>query len=284
MTNNPKITSDSFFSNPQRPRSLQIPDSNRLLSHKRVDILGVQISAVNMEQAVETIHEWIAQRESHYVCVTSFHGPIECHKNPELLSIFNGSGMATPDGMSIVWLLKLNGMKHVSRVYGPDLMLEVCRQSVQFGWRHFFYGGLPGIPEKLTECLSAKYPGINIAGSYSPPFRPLTSAEDREVVELINSLQPDIVWVGISTPKQERWMAEHLGRISAPVMIGVGAAFDFLSGSKKQAPRWMQRSGLEWLFRLASEPRRLFSRYAQFPYYILLALAQRLGLKDYPIR
>lgn len=260
----------------------QIQSKIEKVRHERVNILGVMVSAVNMDQAVKTISGWISRKENHYVCVTSLHGPIECTKHPELRPIFNGSGMATPDGMSIVWLLKLRGNRHVTRVYGPDLMIEICHKSVQAGWRHFFYGGAPGVPEKLTASLCERFPGLNVVGGYSPPFRPLTPEEDSELVERINSLKPDIVWVGISTPKQERWMADHLGRISAPVMIGVGAAFDFHSGTKKQAPRWMQRSGLEWLFRLLSEPGRLFSRYVQFPYYLLLALAQIVGLKNFP--
>lgn len=236
-----------------------------------------------MAQALETIESWVAQRHPNYICVTPAHGVMDCQRDPSLRRIFNSSGLTTPDGMAIVWLLKLHGYAHVSRVYGPDLMLAVCEQSVQRGYRHFLYGGAPGVAEALAAKLQARLPGLQIAGVYSPPFRPLTPDEDRAVVQQINAAQTDIVWVGISTPKQERWMSEHLGQLTAPVMVGVGAAFDFLSGRKKQAPRWMQRSGLEWLFRLATEPRRLWRRYLQYPRFVVLVLAQLAGFKQYPL-
>jgi N-acetylglucosaminyldiphosphoundecaprenol N-acetyl-beta-D-mannosaminyltransferase len=173
------------------------------------------------------------------------------------------------------------GFRHVERVYGPDLMLAVCEHSAKRGYRHFFYGGAPGVTEKLAVQLRSRFPGLQVAGTYSPPFRPLTPEEDREVVERINSSQPDIVWVGIGAPKQERWMAEHVGRLCAPVLIGVGAAFDFHGGLKKQAPRWMQKSGLEWSFRLMSEPRRLWRRYlVNNPFFLWLIFLQALGRKS----
>lgn len=249
----------------------------------RLNILGVNISAINMHQAIASVDAWISQEKKNYICVTPAHGIMECQRQPELRQLFNASGLTTPDGMSIVWLLRLHGHKHVNRVYGPDLMLAICEHSLHRGYRHYLYGGAPGIPEKLSESLQSKYPGLQIVGTYSPPFHPLTPEEDQIITEQINAAQPDIVWVGISTPKQERWMAEHLGNISAPVLIGVGAAFDFLSGNKKQAPRWIQHSGLEWLFRLASEPRRLWKRYAMYPVFLLLVLAQMLKINDFPI-
>lgn len=248
----------------------------------RINILGVNISSINLPQSVDIISGWIASRDLNYVCVTPAHSIMECIHQPDLYPIFNGSGLTTPDGMSIVWILKLKGQSQVSRVYGPDLMQAVCQKSMDTGWRHFFYGGEQGVPEKLALKLTAAYPGLQIAGCYSPPFHPLSSQEDQEITDFINVSQPDIVWVGISTPKQERWMAEHKGRVTAPVMIGVGAAFDFLSGKKKQAPRWIQYNGLEWLFRLATEPRRLWKRYAQYPYFALLVLLQFLGIKHFP--
>jgi N-acetylglucosaminyldiphosphoundecaprenol N-acetyl-beta-D-mannosaminyltransferase len=162
-------------------------------------------------------------------------------------------------------------------------MRAVCQHSVGKGWRHYLYGGDVGVAEKLSGSLQKDYPCIQVVGTYTPPFRPLTEEEDQAVVEQINLVRPDIVWIGISSPKQERWMAEHRGLVTAPVMIGVGAAFDFLSGNKRQAPRWMQRSGLEWLFRLSTEPRRLWRRYIQYPYFGLLVLAQSLGIKRFPV-
>ena len=250
---------------------------------QRVDVLGVGISAVNMVQALGTIDEWIRRRERHYVTVTPAHAVMDAYQDPDLRCIFNRSGMTTPDGMAIVWLLKLRGYRDVSRVYGPDLMLETCRAGREHGYRHFLYGGAEGVASTLADKMLARFPSLKIVGTHTPPFRDLTEDEDRAVVEAINTASPDIVWVGLSTPKQERWMAVHLGRIEAPVMIGVGAAFDFLSGRKRQAPRWMQRAGLEWLFRLASEPRRLWPRYRRYPLFVLLAIAQLLGLKHYPL-
>jgi N-acetylglucosaminyldiphosphoundecaprenol N-acetyl-beta-D-mannosaminyltransferase len=161
-------------------------------------------------------------------------------------------------------------------------MLAACAQAVARGWHHFFYGGAPGVAEKLVTRLCARFPGLSVVGSYSPPFRPLTTAEDCSVVEQINTARPDIVWVGISTPKQEYWMAEHVGKITAPVLIGVGAAFDFHAGLKKQAPRWMQRSGLEWCFRLLTEPRRLWRRYlVNNPSFVWLILRQAFSRTSY---
>jgi N-acetylglucosaminyldiphosphoundecaprenol N-acetyl-beta-D-mannosaminyltransferase len=248
----------------------------------RKNILGVQISATNMAAAVEYVQESIDNVSQQYICVTPAHGVMECQTNPELRRIFNSSGLTTPDGMAIVWILELLGHKQVSRVYGPDLLLAVCEKSLETGWRHFFYGGAPGIPEKLAERLCERFPGLQVAGVYSPPYRPLTAEEDQDVIRMINESRADIVWIGISTPKQEMWMSEHLGKLDAPVLIGIGAAFDFHSGAKKQAPKWIQRSGLEWLFRLATEPRRLWRRYIQYPYFGLLVLGQLLGLKKYP--
>jgi N-acetylglucosaminyldiphosphoundecaprenol N-acetyl-beta-D-mannosaminyltransferase len=222
----------------------------------------VGISAIDMTQALATIEGWIARGERHYVCVTGVHGVMESRRDPELRRIHHDAGLVTPDGMPLVWLARRAGFHHVDRVYGPDLLLACCEISVRRGYRHFFYGGGPGVPELLAERLSRGFPGLCVVGTYSPPFRPLLPEEDEDVVQRLNASAADIVWVGLSTPKQERWMHEHRERLGAPVLIGVGAAFDFHAGLKRQAPRWMQRSGLEWLFRLAHEPRRLWRRYS----------------------
>jgi len=250
---------------------------------RRENILGVNVSTINMEQALAEIKSWIAKQESQYVCVTPAHGIMECQNDLRLRQIFNQSGLTTPDGMAVVWLLKLRGHGHVDRVYGPDLMEAICQfsESSEGGWRHFFYGSTPEVLANLKDKLVARYPGLVVVGTHSPPFRPLTSQEDQAIIEEINAANPDIIWVGIGTPKQEQWMADHLGRLSAPVMVGVGAAFDFLSGEKPPAPRWIQRSGFEWIFRLLSEPRRLWRRYAEYPKFVVLVIAQMLGLKNY---
>jgi N-acetylglucosaminyldiphosphoundecaprenol N-acetyl-beta-D-mannosaminyltransferase len=247
----------------------------------RYNILGVLVSAINMRIAVDAVRGWIERGEKNYVCVSPAHSIMDAYQDGSFRVILNRSGLTTPDGMAIVWLLKIAGYRDVSRVYGPDLMQAVSEESLKHGWTHFLYGGAPGVAERLSEALKTQFPGLKISGTYCPPFRPLTSEEDQEIVATINSASPDIVWVGIGSPKQERWMVEHLGRVKAPVLIGVGAAFDYLSGAKKQAPRWIQGSGLEWLFRFASEPRRLWKRYIEYPYFVLLVIAQLTGLKKF---
>lgn len=241
----------------------------------RVDVLGVGVSAVDMAQAVAEIRRWVEEGERHYVCVTGVHGVMESQRDPELRRIHNASGLTTPDGMPMVWAGRRAGAGHMARVYGPDLMLELCALSVKRGWSSFFYGGAPGVPERLAERLAARFPGLRVAGCLSPPFQPLSPPEDEEVVRRIDASGADLVWVGLSTPKQERWMAAHVGRLRAPVLLGVGAAFDIHAGLLPQAPRWMQRSGLEWLYRLAREPRRLWRRYLGNNPRFLLAIVRR---------
>ncbi len=250
----------------------------------RVNILGVGISAITMTQGLDKIEEWTALRQCHYVCITGVHGVMESQRDGILRQIHNTAGLVTPDGMPLVWLSRFKGFRHVQRVYGPDLMLAFCERSAAKGYRHYLYGGAEGVTEQLAVSLQRRFPGLQIVGTYSPPFRPLSKEEDDQVVHRINAANPDIVWVGLSTPKQELWMASHVGRLTAPVLIGVGAAFDFHAGRKKQAPRWMQKNGLEWLFRLVTEPRRLWKRYlVNNPLFVALVVAQALGLKRYRI-
>jgi N-acetylglucosaminyldiphosphoundecaprenol N-acetyl-beta-D-mannosaminyltransferase len=227
----------------------------------RFEVLGVPVSAITMADALDTMDTWIRARTPRYVCVTGVHGVMESQRDEEIRRIHRRAGLVTPDGMPLVWLAHLGGHAHVERVYGPDVMLASCERSIQTGARHFFFGGAPGIADRVAARLSARFPGLSVAGTCCPPFRPVTPEEDEQLIEAINAANPDIVWVGLSTPKQERWMADHVGRLRAPVLVGVGAAFDFHAGVKPQAPRWMQRYGLEWSFRLATEPRRLWKRY-----------------------
>lgn len=241
----------------------------------RVDVLGVQVSAINLGQALDVLDHWITTGSANYVCVTGVHGVMESRRDERLRDIHNAAGLVTPDGMPLVWWTRARGWSHVGRVYGPDLLLACCERSITTGYRHFFYGGGECVADLLARRLSRRFPGLIVAGTYTPPFRPLTPDEDEQVVARINETAPDIVWVGLSTPKQEYWMAEHVNRLAAPVLIGVGAAFDFHSGLKRQAPRWMQQSGVEWLFRLASEPRRLWKRYLHNnPAFVWLALEE----------
>jgi N-acetylglucosaminyldiphosphoundecaprenol N-acetyl-beta-D-mannosaminyltransferase len=245
---------------------------------ERINILGVGVSAVNLSLALASIDEWISRGEPNYLCVTGVHGIMESYRKESVREIHNAAGLVVPDGMPLVWLSRLKGFHHVRRVYGPDLMLAVCKQSIDREYRHFLYGGASGVCEKLAERLKRQFPGLDIVGSYSPPFRVLDREEDQRIVDEINGARPDIVWVGISTPKQEAWMAEHIGRLHASVLIGVGAAFDFHAGLKRQAPKWMMRVGLEWMFRLMQEPRRLGPRYlANNPLFIGLVIRQLIG-------
>jgi N-acetylglucosaminyldiphosphoundecaprenol N-acetyl-beta-D-mannosaminyltransferase len=251
----------------------------------RTNVLGVGVSAINLSLAMQVIEQWIETQTPNYICVTGVHGIMESQNDPALRQIHNNAGLVTPDGMPLVWLSKLMGQSHVDRVYGPDLMLAFCQLSVQKGYRHFLYGSSEAVLTQLSKRLCQRIPGIQIVGAYSPPFRPLTEAEDQSVVAQINESAADVVWVGLSTPKQEQWMASHLGHLSAPVLVGVGAAFDFHAGTKPQAPYWMQRSGLEWVFRLSTEPRRLWKRYLfNNPRFILSVCLQISGLRNYSIQ
>ena len=250
----------------------------------KINILGVRISAINMDRALQQMERWINAEGHHYICVCPNHTIMESQKDKKLHHIVNSSGLATPDGMSVVWACKFFGHPNIERVYGPDLMLALCQLSAQTGYSHYFYGGASGVPELLAERLTARFPGLKVAGSFSPPFRPLTSKEDTEIAARINAAAPDVVWVGLGTPKQDLWMAAHRSRLDASVLIGVGAAFDFHTGRQKQAPRWMQRNGLEWLFRLVQEPRRLWCRYLVYnPLFVALVFAQAVGLRKYEL-
>ncbi len=250
----------------------------------RVNVLGVGVSPVNLPIAIAAIGGWIERRERQYICVTGVHGVMESQRDDSLRRIHNMAGLVVPDGMPLVWLSRLAGKRDVRRVYGPDLMLACCERSDASSHRHFFYGGGEGVPERLAERLRARFPTLRVVGTYSPPFRPLSEQEANEVVRLINHANPDIVWVGLSTPKQERWMSSHRSLLQAPVLIGVGAAFDFHAGLKQQAPRWMQKCGLEWLFRLATEPRRLWRRYLiNNPLFVWRVLLQAAGIRKFDL-
>ncbi len=252
----------------------QVPEKQRVVT--------VGISKTSYGEVVQLCEEWAAERRQHplararYICVTSVHGVIMAQDDPEVARVINQADIATPDGMPVVWAIRSFGHSEQQRVYGPTLMLEICKNSERTGDRIFLYGGradtLPVLQEKLLE----KFPGLAIAGSYSPPFRALTAQEDASVIQHIRDSQADIVFVGISTPKQEKWMYEHRDSFPGVTLIGVGAAFDFHAGRTRQAPSWMQRNGLEWLFRLLSEPARLWRRYLLItPRFIPLWARQR---------
>lgn len=227
----------------------------------RVDVLGVGISAVNTDMAIDEIRRWIADDEQHYVCVTGVHGVMESQRDPDLLRIHNESGLTVPDGMPMVWAAHYAGAAHVERVCGPEAMLAILQRAAAEGWTSFFYGGKEGVAELMRDRLQQRFPNLKVVGTYSPPFRPLTPDEDDAVCRMIGDAGVDLLWVGLSTPKQEAWMAAHQHRIRAHAVLGVGAAFDLHAGLTKRAPTWMQRSGLEWFYRLVTEPGRLWKRY-----------------------
>ncbi|HET7537750.1 MAG TPA: WecB/TagA/CpsF family glycosyltransferase [Candidatus Didemnitutus sp.] len=250
----------------------------------RYNVLGVGVSALTLDQARDLVLAVRGNLRRGYVCLCTVHGVGEARRDPALRAILNGSFLTTPDGMPLVWLGHWHGHKQVTRVYGPDLMLAVCDAGRIAGLRHYFYGGQEGVAETLREKLAARFPGLAIVGSLTPPFRPLAPEEFEALRADIAATRPDIVWVGLSTPKQERFMAENWAKLDAGLLIGVGAAFDFHSGRVPQAPRWMQRGGLEWLYRLATEPGRLWRRYLVYnPLFILRTIAQLTGIKKYPL-
>jgi N-acetylglucosaminyldiphosphoundecaprenol N-acetyl-beta-D-mannosaminyltransferase len=245
-------------------------------------IFGIPVSAINLGQAVDRISRWIDRGSREYVCVTDAHCIIQAHSNPKIGAIYHSAGMVTPDGMPLVWMCRWAGHKNTSRVYGPDLMQAVLADPHLRQKRHYFYGGAEGVARKLVANLSQTYPGLTVAGLHCPPFSQYSDAQMARVIADINATAPDIIWVGLGAPKQEIWMANNRAALDASVMVGVGAAFDFLSGAKPQAPLWMQANGLEWLFRMASEPRRLIPRYAStIPPFIYLAILQITGLRRY---
>lgn len=249
------------------------------------DVLGVRISAVSLASATKTVMAWISNREKRYVAVTGVHGVIEAQDDPQLKRVLNDAGLNVPDGMPMVWLSRLAGHAHVTRVFGPDFMLSVSDALASRGGTAFYYGGAPDVAEELADTLVKSCPGLRTAGVYCPPFRELAPHEEDEIAGRINHARPDIVWVGLSTPKQERWMAGFRPLLEAPVLIGVGAAFDYNTGRIKRAPAWMQKSALEWLFRLLQDPKRLWKRYARNnPLFVYYLLCQKLGLRDFQER
>jgi N-acetylglucosaminyldiphosphoundecaprenol N-acetyl-beta-D-mannosaminyltransferase len=251
-----------------------------------ISILGVPVSVVHPQSAIGWISGWIGRKESRYVCVADVHSVVQGYKNPMHRASMRGADMIVPDGMPLVWTGRLRGESVMARVSGPDLLPAVCAHSAkEAGWRHYFFGGAEGVPERLAERLSERFPGLRVVGTCSPPFRALSAEEDAELVRQINEARPDIVWVGLGCPKQERWMAAHVDRIEGAVLIGVGAAFDFHVGHVKRAPLWMQRNGLEWVHRLASEPRRLWRRYLVLaPEFLIRASAEILVFRFFKSR
>lgn len=244
--------------------------------------LGVSINMVDLESATDVVMSLIADRRRAIVAVTGVHGVMEAQDDRAFKAALNHADLNVPDGMPLVWLGKMAGFSDVGRVFGPDLMLAVTERMSRLGQSAFYYGGQPGVAEELAAEMARRFPGIRTAGTYCPPFRDLSGAEEDSVVAAINGSGADIVWVGLSTPKQERWMTRFRPRLIQPVLIGVGAAFDYNTGRILRAPRWMQRCALEWLYRVYQDPRRLWRRYARNnPRFLFYLLRERLRLKRF---
>ena len=248
----------------------------------RVSLLGVHVSAFDLATAAAEMQAAVLAGERLYACTCPVYTLMQGHERPEVRAALNGARWVTPDGMPVVWALRRLGAQQVGRVYGPDLLLALSAWAAQAGAPQFYLGGGPGVAEALAANLQRRFPGLVVAGTAAPPYRPLTTTEDDALVAQINQSSAAVVWVGLGSPKQDVWMARFRPRLTAPVLVGVGAAFDFFTGRQRQAPRWMQRSGLEWLFRLASQPGRLWRRYLIYnPKFLWHLGLQLAGLRRY---
>lgn len=252
--------------------------------HTRANVLGIGVHAVDLDAAVTTIAHAIETRTRGYVCATGVHGVMEAQRDLSLRRIFSQALLVVPDGMPTVWMGRLQGLRNMRRIFGPDLMLAVLDSPKLRGCSHFLYGGNSGVAQKLQLTLQQRFPQASIAGSYTPPFRPLNETEAAELCAIVERLRPDITWVGLSTPKQERFMAEYLPRLSTTLIIGVGAAFDFHTGRLKDSPQWVKQAGLQWLHRLAQEPGRLGKRYlTNNPLFLAQAVLQLAGIRHFAL-
>lgn len=255
-----------------------------LIDAPRANVLGVGIHALDLRRAVEILEGAIVEGRRGYVCVTGVHGVMEAQRDPEFRSILDQALLVTPDGMPTVWVGRWQGHRNMRRVFGPDLMLEMFRVSEAKGYSHFLFGGTTGVAEELRFNLMRKFPGVRIVGTCTPPLRALSTSEFADLQQTLARLSPDVIWVGLSTPKQERFMANSINRLSCKLMIGVGAAFDIHTGRVKDAPNWVKQAGLQWLHRLYQEPSRLWKRYLLNNSAFLLRIALQLsGLKAYEL-
>jgi N-acetylglucosaminyldiphosphoundecaprenol N-acetyl-beta-D-mannosaminyltransferase len=243
-----------------------------------VDVVGVPLAVIDYERTLHWMDAMVSERRQGYVCVCNVHTVMASQEDPALRAALMSSALNVPDGQPLVWALSALGHRLPDRVYGPELMARACARAALSGQRFYLYGGRDQAAlMKLGSSLRRRFPGINIVGGYAPPFRTLTAEERAAVAEDINESEADVVWVGIGVPKQEKWMASLRPHLEAPVLVGVGAAFDFLAGVMPQAPAMLQKAGLEWAFRLAQEPRRLWRRYLRYNPRFVAAFARQLA-------
>jgi N-acetylglucosaminyldiphosphoundecaprenol N-acetyl-beta-D-mannosaminyltransferase len=248
------------------------------------NVLGIGVHAVDMEQAVARMHLALKEGRKGYVCLAGVHGIMEAHRSPDLRSIFANAYLVAPDGMPTVWMGRLQGLSRMQRVFGPDLMLEVIGKKEFSHYKHFLCGGAPGVGEQLRDEMLRRFPWACITGTWTPPFRPMTKQEEDELTTQVQLHQPDIIWVGLSTPKQDRFMFRYLPLLDTTLMVGVGAAFLIHTGAIKDSPAWVKRAGLQWLHRLLQEPSRLWRRYlVNVPLFLFHASLQITGLRGYRV-
>jgi N-acetylglucosaminyldiphosphoundecaprenol N-acetyl-beta-D-mannosaminyltransferase len=262
---------------PRNPERLSAMPSPVVPTPRTDAVLGIPIAITDYDRTLDWIDEMIVARQPGYVCVSNVHAVMAASEDPELRAALLGSSVNVPDGMPLVWSLRLLGHSLRDRVYGPELMARACARAMHSGQRFYLYGGRnQGALVQLALNLRTRFPGIQIVGGYSPPHRSLTAAEETSVIEEIDKSGADVVWVGIGVPKQEKWMASMRDRLQAPILIGVGAAFDFHSGLVPQAPAVLQDAGLEWAYRLVQEPRRLWRRYLRYNPRFVVALSRQV--------
>jgi N-acetylglucosaminyldiphosphoundecaprenol N-acetyl-beta-D-mannosaminyltransferase len=250
---------------------------------QQANVLGIGVDALTMRTALDAIAAAVLSRQKGYVCVAGVHGIMEARRDSSLARVFRNAFLVVPDGVPTVWMGRSQGLS-MTRVFGPDLMLAVMQDRRLAGARHYLYGGAAGVAQQLKRALLQNCPELRIAGTYCPPFRSLSITEQRELLDDVKRLQPDMIWVGLSTPKQERFMAEYLPRLSTTLMLGVGAAFDYHTGRIKDSPNWVKRMGLQWMHRLMQDPLRLWRRYLfNNPPFAYNSVLQLLGVKQYTL-
>ena len=249
------------------------------------NVLGIGVHAVDMESAVARMRLAIEEGRKGYVCLAGVHGVMEARRHADLRDILEQAYLVVPDGMPTVWMGHLQGLKTMQRVFGPDLMLEMIGSKDFTQMRHFLCGGGPGVAEQLREKLTRRFPWASIVGTYTPPFRAMTAEEESDLTARVQAARADVVWVGIGTPKQERFMQRTLPLLDTKLMVGVGAAFLYHTGAIRDSPEWVKRAGLQWLDRLLQEPARLWRRYLlNVPLFLLQATLQVVGLRSYGVR
>ncbi len=244
--------------------------------HDPFRILGVDFDLLDYPQVIQQIEQWRKAGRRSFVAVANPYSVSLCRRDGEMARAVDQSGMTLPDGVGVVMAAKMLGYPNHGRVTGPTLMLRLCDEGRKHGYRHYFYGGRPGVAASLAERLTLQFPGLEVAGHYCPPFGQISELQDIAIVDQINAARPDVLWVGLGAPKQEKWMLQHVGRIHATAMIGVGAAFDFHSGNVKWAPSWIRRIGMEWAYRLMLEPGRMWRRNLESPRFLAAVAVQRL--------